>query len=137
MLVRSLNQASRRTASTSSFSSLLKPLPTIGFFTPNISTTTFRPRIANKSSLTCSGPRVAFSTSTARHEPSVPVVSWNARQRSEDEIQVEERPATAVVAPLEGDLQRTARPLNIAVLDKLTPTLSRFTLAGKVAIVTG
>lgn len=110
MLVRSLTQASRRTSAAT-----LRPLV---FFTPNTSI-------------------AAFYSSAIRHEPSVPITSWTSRKRSQHEIQVKAEQTAEVVKPLEGDLQRIAKPLDSTVYDKLTPTLTRFTLPGKVAVVTG
>ena len=45
--------------------------------------------------------------------------------------------ASGPVTPPGGDLQRIAEPLNSSIYSQLTPTLSKFTLRNKVAVVTG
>lgn len=109
MLVRSLTQTARRTTASS-----FRPL---AFFTPNTT--------------------AAFNSSATRREPSVPLVTWTDGKRSQHEILIKQEQAGEVVKPLEGDLQRTAKPLDGDVYAKLTPTLNKFTLPGKVAVVTG
>lgn len=113
MLVRSLSQATRR-ATTSSPATAGR----LAFFTPNTAS-------------------AGFFSSARRQEPSVPIVSWSARKRSEHEIKVKNEQVGEVVKPLQGDLQRSAKPLDGKILKGLTPTLSKFTLDGKVAVVTG
>ena len=112
MLVRSLTQASRRATISSR-----RP---IAFFTPN----TYK---------------AAYNSSASNHEPSssVSITSWSDRKRSQHEIQVKEEQTGEIVKPLQGDLQRTAKPLDGKVFERLTPTLTKFTLPGKVAVVTG
>ena len=45
--------------------------------------------------------------------------------------------ANGPVTPAGGDVEKPAVPLNPNLLPQLTPTLQRFTLPGKVAVVTG
>lgn len=80
-----------------------------------------------------------FKTTTIRkddasHEDHIPVVHYEKGQRVTEDIHVSE---TGPVAPAQGDIETRAVPLKRAVYDQLTPTLSKFCLPGKVAIVTG
>lgn len=109
MLVRSLTQATRRTTAFS-----LRPP---AFFTPNT--------------------YAAFNSAAIRRGPSVPLVTWTDGKRNQHEILSKQEQTDEVVKPVEGDLQRTAEPLDCDVYEKLTPTLNKFTLPGKVAVVTG
>lgn len=83
-----------------------------------------------------------FNTSAKAADPEVvqekevPVVSYKDGQRSQEEIHVE-KSGTGPVSPPGQDLETAAQPLNPQVLKHLTPTLHKFTLPGKVAVVTG
>lgn len=81
---------------------------------------------------TSNAPTAAFNSSSTRGESSVPITSWTSGQRSQHEIPVKAEQAGEVV-----NLHRTAKPLDWKVYDRLTPTLNKFTLPGKVAVVTG
>ncbi|KAK3678543.1 hypothetical protein LTR78_001841 [Recurvomyces mirabilis] len=92
----------------------------------------FRPAAAFVAPLT----RATFSTSVRRSEPEVPVVSYESGQRVEERINF---PAgqSGPVNPPGGDQTKSARPLGADAAKHLTPTLSKFTLPGKVAVITG
>lgn len=62
----------------------------------------------------------------------VPVVSYHDGERTLSDIQ-----CYTTVAPYAHDLKRKAEPLKSEILKGLTPTLKKFTLAGKIAVVTG
>lgn len=62
----------------------------------------------------------------------VPVVSYHDGERTTSDIQCH-----TTVAPCAHDLKRKAEPLRSEILDGLTPTLKKFTLAGKIVVVTG
>lgn len=62
----------------------------------------------------------------------VPVVSYHHGERTMSEIQCH-KPET----PCGHDDKREAHCLKAQVLSSLTPTLKKFTMAGKVAVVTG
>lgn len=135
MLVRPLTRTASRRSST--YSHLLRPISPVGFFTAN---TASHPAISKSLAATApfsSSATAPLGSSPTRNEPSVPIISWSAHKRSEHEIQVREEQTGEVVKPLEGDLQRPARPLDAQAFEALSPTLSNFTLREKVAVVTG
>lgn len=68
-------------------------------------------------------------------ERSVPVTSFEHGSVAHQTLQVSE--THAPVNPAGQDDEAVARPLDPNVTKQLTPTLSKFTLHGKVAIVTG
>lgn len=70
----------------------------------------------------------------ASNEDHIPVVHYEKGQRVTEDIHV---PDNGPVVPAQGDIETKAVPLKKAVYDQLTPTLSKFCLPGKVAIVTG
>ena len=68
------------------------------------------------------------------NERHVPVTSWNAGARSQEMLNVTN---SAPVNPAGQDIEAKAIPLDPEVAAQLTPTMSKFTLPGKVAVVTG
>lgn len=80
--------------------------------------------------------RAAFATSMKRRDPEVPVIHYENGKRTEEQVHV---PAgqSGPVAPEGADEQRAAKRFDPKVMDYLTPTLAKFTLQGKVAVVTG
>lgn len=79
--------------------------------------------------------RAAFNSSAKGSGPEVPVVSYHQGERTESAIPYE--PKSGPVNPPGADEVKVAVPLKSEVFSQLTPTLSKFTLPGKVAIVTG
>ena len=63
-----------------------------------------------------------------------PVISYHDGERTQSEITVHEPRAASSVAV---DVRREALALLPETLSKLTPTMKKFTLAGKIAVVTG
>lgn len=80
--------------------------------------------------------RAAFSSTAKASDPEVPVISYRRGERKEDAIHYEAA-KSGPVSPPGCDEQKPAVPLNKEVFHKLTPTLQKFMLQGKVAIVTG
>jgi len=92
----------------------------------------FRPATAQPSLF-----RASFKNSSKSNDPDVPVVSYQDGQRTESALHVPENGSTGPVAPPGIDTQKTATALKPNAYQHLTPTLSKFTLPNKVAIVTG
>lgn len=68
----------------------------------------------------------------------VPVVSYHHGQRFEKEIPVTPRDNdTQTVNPPGADETHAAQALRPSVMKQLTPTMKKFTLEGKIAVVTG
>ncbi|KAF2136242.1 uncharacterized protein K452DRAFT_362675 [Aplosporella prunicola CBS 121167] len=65
----------------------------------------------------------------------VPIVSYKDGMREEIELPVEQQ--NGPVAPAGADDRKVAVPLEKSILSKLNPTMAKFTLPGKVAVVTG
>lgn len=80
--------------------------------------------------------RATFRSTSKNDDPDVPVVSYQDGQRTEESLFVNPN-RISPVSPQGVDVQKSAVPLNPNVYPQLTPTLSKFTLPGKVAIVTG
>ncbi|KAK5125050.1 hypothetical protein LTR85_001241 [Meristemomyces frigidus] len=80
--------------------------------------------------------RATFKSSSRDNEPDVPVVSYHEGQRTEETLNVPKTGTGPVQSPVK-DVQKVAIPLNPNVYSQLTPTLAKFTLQGKVAVVTG
>lgn len=87
---------------------------------------TFTPAIA----------RATFMSSTKKSDPEVPVVSYSKGERTESTVQYEAG-SGGPVNPPGTDEVKVAMPLKAESFKHLTPTLQKFTLAGKVAVVTG
>jgi len=90
---------------------------------------------------TTSIPRASFHAAARLQTPpeevqerQVPVTSWKDGARSQETLQVSE---TAPVTPEVGDAEIKAIPLNPEIIPQLTPTMAKFCLPGKVAVVTG
>lgn len=88
---------------------------------------------------TAVAPFRTFKTSTIRKdeankEDSIHVVHYEKGQRREHDIEVDE---TKPVIPAVQDVEIRAIPLKSRVYETLTPTLQKFCLPGKVAVVTG
>lgn len=82
-----------------------------------------------------------FTTSIVRRDPEsvnekhINVTSYKDGARAEEVLPVSEK--NEPVAPPGQDIQATAQPLNLDVIPQLTPTVVKFLLPGKVAVVTG
>ena len=78
----------------------------------------------------------SLSSTSSHKDSAVSVVSYRDGQRKQDELG-----ATAAtngpVTPPGSDSQKIAQPLNPSIYSQLTPTLSKFTLRDKVAVITG
>jgi hypothetical protein len=88
---------------------------------------------------TAVAPLRTFNTSAihkddANKEDSIHVVHYEKGQRRELDIEVDE---TKPVIPAVQDVEIRAIPLKSQVYQTLTPTLQKFCLPGKVAVVTG
>ncbi|KAL1306081.1 hypothetical protein AAFC00_004201 [Neodothiora populina] len=85
--------------------------------------------------------RAFLSRSAVRRDPEsvnekhINVVGYKGGQRTEEDLPVSAKDEP--VAPPGQDAQAVATPLNLDILPQLTPTLRKFTLPGKVAVVTG
>ena len=86
-------------------------------------------------------PSALVSTSPARRDTPVSFVSYLGGQRGQTEVGVPHdkgrADGAAPVATEGGDAQTTAVPLTRAAYAGLTPTLRRFALNDKVAVVSG
>ncbi|KXT07354.1 hypothetical protein AC578_424 [Pseudocercospora eumusae] len=83
-------------------------------------------------------PVVSFNSSSKNSDPEIPVVSYRRGERQETTVQYEASGnGNGPVTPPGADEQKKAIPLKPEALKHLTPTLQRFTLTGKVAVVTG
>jgi len=80
--------------------------------------------------------RAAFNSSSKKNDPEVPVISYRQGERKEEQIHYDAK-ASGPVNPPGGDAEKNAIPLKSELIPQLTPTLQKFTLAGKVAVVTG
>lgn len=85
--------------------------------------------------------RASFSTAMRLQTPpevvqerSVPVTSYKDGERTAENLSVSN---TGPVSSAIVDEQAVARPLDPTVIPQLTPTMAKFTLPGKVAVVTG
>ncbi|KAF2207913.1 hypothetical protein CERZMDRAFT_50209 [Cercospora zeae-maydis SCOH1-5] len=81
--------------------------------------------------------RATFTSSTKARGPEVPVISYRKGERSEAKVQYEASSGNGPVSPPGADEVKTAIPLKPDALPHLTPTLQKFTLNGKIAVVTG
>jgi len=81
-----------------------------------------------ESNVSASGPGTADMAPATE----VPVISYVDGQRSEEQIQV-----SKPVTPSGADVQHAASALKQSLTAQLTPTMKKFTLHGKVAVVTG
>ena len=80
--------------------------------------------------------RARFSLKSRQNDASISVSSYRAGQQTTKEIEVKKDGNSPVLAASE-DEQRAAQPLNLNVFSQLTPTLHKFTLPNKVAVITG
>lgn len=76
----------------------------------------------------------AIRKDEANKEDSIHVVHYEKGQRREHDIEVDE---SKPVIPAVQDVEIRAIPLKSQVYQTLTPTLQKFCLPGKVAVVTG
>lgn len=93
-------------------------------------------RVTQPLILTPSITRANLHTTTRQHDLSVSMTSYRGGQREQRDIEVKTESA-APVTPLGNDVQKAAMPLSPSVYSLLTPTLHKFTLPNKVAMVTG
>lgn len=84
--------------------------------------------------------------SKPKHDTEVPVSSYtspnlssaNVAERTTLHISNSDSQAASISTPVSnGDVARKAVPFERSVVSKMTPTMKRFTLVGKVAVVTG
>ncbi|RMY85874.1 hypothetical protein D0861_06225 [Hortaea werneckii] len=80
--------------------------------------------------------RATFMTGPRSKEPEIPVVHYEDGRRVEENIEVPVGNSGPVTPPGADDVT-IAQPFNSDLLPRLTPTLAKFTLADKVAVVTG
>ena len=78
----------------------------------------------------------SLNTTSKWNYPAVPVINYKGGERTEGAIDIK-TDLTGPVTPFGDDEQKTAKPLDPNVYSQLTPTLHRFTLRNKVAVVTG
>lgn len=76
----------------------------------------------------------AIRMDEASKEDSIHVVHYEKGQRVEHDIEVDD---SKPVIPAVQDVEIKAIPLKYRVYESLTPTLKKFCLPGKVAVVTG
>lgn len=81
--------------------------------------------------------RATFKSSSRTNDPEVPVVSYRSGERSEEQLRFDAAKNSGPVSPPGADIEKHAVPLRPEIHSKLTPTLQKFTLPGKVAVVTG
>lgn len=79
----------------------------------------------------------SFNSSPKKGEPDVPIVSYQHGHRTEETLALQPSAPSGPVNPPGKDVPKIAVPLNPEVLPHLTPTLHRFTLPGKVVVITG
>ena len=80
--------------------------------------------------------QASLSTGIRQLNPLVSVVSHSDGERTQQGLEAKPE-GTGPVMPPGNDLQRTAKPLHASVYSQLSPTLHKFTLQDKVAVVTG
>ena len=81
--------------------------------------------------------RALITYSAKRSFSEIPVVSYEGGHRHEEVIRPTNSSASGPVSPAGQDEQKKAHALATNAYEHLTPTLSRFTLRDKVAVVTG
>lgn len=77
-----------------------------------------------------------ISNTSTQNDPSIAVVSYRSGKRRQQELDVKPE-GNGPVTPAGNDLQKVAKPLNPSIYSQLTPTLHKFTLRDKVAVITG
>lgn len=98
----------------------------------------FRPILPAKSLV----PRATFKNSSKKSDPEtvqesqVPVISYQGGERITEELHIGAT-TSAPVSPPGGDAESVATPLSPGAYKHMTPTLRKFTLPDKVAVVTG
>jgi hypothetical protein len=80
--------------------------------------------------------RASLSTTTIQQYSTIPVVSYRDGQRKEGDVAANTE-ANGPVTPPGSDLQKIAQPVNPSIYSQLTPTLTKFMLRDKVAVITG
>lgn len=80
--------------------------------------------------------RATFKSASKHNDPEVPVVHYENGRRMEESLHVPAGPSGPVAGNGE-DVQAVASPFRNSVMEHITPTLAKFTLMNKVAIVTG
>lgn len=82
--------------------------------------------------------RTFASTRALGDEKSINVVSYNkSGQREQETLPVPAAGANEPVNPPGQDIEVAAQPLKAELLEVLPPTMKKFTLCGKVAVITG
>ncbi|KAK5004854.1 hypothetical protein LTR28_008401, partial [Elasticomyces elasticus] len=97
--------------------------------TRRVLTPTFRPTTSRAAFMTA---QIVRSLEVI-HESHIPVTGYSGGGRIQECLQV----MPEIVVPTVADHQSIARPLNPALIEHLTPTMAKFTLPGKIAVVTG
>jgi hypothetical protein len=80
--------------------------------------------------------RASLSSTAIQKDSTVPVVSYRDGQRMEGDVGTTTE-INGPVTPPGSDLQKIAQPLNPSIYSQLTPTLTKFILRDKVAVITG
>lgn len=82
--------------------------------------------------------RTFASTRALGDEKSINVVSYNkSGQREQETLSVPAASANEPVNPPGQDVEVAAQPLKSELLELLPPTMKKFTLCGRVAVITG
>ena len=97
---------------------------------------------AVKPAFTSVGQRAAISRSAFLRDPEtvsekhINVVSYKDGARAQETLPVSDKPNEPVSSTGQ-DVQAVATPLDPALIPQLTPTLAKFTLPGRIAVITG
>ncbi|KAK4896926.1 Hsp70 chaperone [Elasticomyces elasticus] len=102
----------------------------------NLARTYIRPAV-RPAFATTYAPRSGFNSFAKHSGPEVPVISYEGGCRHEEILSTPVSKSSGPVNPTGADEQKKAYPLSPSAFKYLTPTLSKFTLPGKVAVITG
>ncbi|KAK5720828.1 hypothetical protein LTR15_006790 [Elasticomyces elasticus] len=102
----------------------------------NLARTYIRPAV-RPAFATTYAPRSGFNSFAKHNGPEVPVISYEGGCRHEEILSTPVSKTSGPVNPVGADEQKKAYPLSPSAFKYLTPTLSKFTLPGKVAVITG
>ncbi|KAK5696641.1 hypothetical protein LTR97_007945 [Elasticomyces elasticus] len=102
----------------------------------NLARTYIRPTV-RPAFATTYAPRSGFNSLAKHNGPEVPVISYEGGCRHEEILSTPVSKTSGPVNPVGADEQKKAYPLSPSAFKYLTPTLSKFTLPGKVAVITG
>lgn len=106
---------------------------------PAQSVRAFHPAIVRKDAAAGDGVGAPHADLTDKmveaHE--VPVTNYSAGERTTFELPVQPVQESQPVTPPGTDTKKVAFGLNSEIIKQLTPTMKKFTLEGKVAVITG